>query len=98
MVAAIEVRAGRFDADLGGGVFKKRIAREGAGKSGGFRTVVICSHGEMTVFAHGYAKKDCADVTPDQLAGFRMLARAYRVASAASLRRSLVKLEVHDGN
>jgi hypothetical protein len=31
---------GLFDADLGGGLFKKRIARQGQGKSGGFRTLV----------------------------------------------------------
>jgi hypothetical protein len=28
---------GQFDADLGGGVYKQRLARPGAGKSGGYR-------------------------------------------------------------
>lgn len=35
--AARDVAAGRYDADLGGGVFKQRVAREGGGKSGWFR-------------------------------------------------------------
>src|SRR5688572_10883747 len=40
-VAARDLFAGRFDADLGGGVFKQRMARNGAGKSGGFRVLVM---------------------------------------------------------
>ena len=31
---------GQIDADLGGGVIKQRVARPGAGRSGGFRTVI----------------------------------------------------------
>jgi hypothetical protein len=30
---------GLFDADLGGGLFRKRVARHGLGKSDGFRTL-----------------------------------------------------------
>jgi hypothetical protein len=30
---------GLIDADLGGGVIKQRLAREGQGKSGGFRII-----------------------------------------------------------
>ncbi len=43
--AAAEVVEGRYEADLGGGVFKKRVARTGAGKSGGFRTVLFFRRG-----------------------------------------------------
>lgn len=38
--AAALVVEGRFDADLGGGVYKQRVARAGGGKSGGFRTLL----------------------------------------------------------
>ena len=78
MMAAIEVRAGVYEADLGGGVFKKRIARAGGGKSGGFRTVVICSNTQFTVFVYGFAKSDAADLSPDQVAAFKQLAKQLR--------------------
>ena len=39
--AVAEMEQGLIDADLGGGVIKQRIARPGAGKSGGFRSVVL---------------------------------------------------------
>ena len=36
-------RAGKglIDADLGSGLLKQRVAREGAGKSGGYRTLIF---------------------------------------------------------
>ena len=37
--AVEEMRAGLVDANLGAGLVKKRIARPGRGKSGGWRTV-----------------------------------------------------------
>ena len=37
---------GLIDADLGGGVIKQRIARPGAGKSKGYRSIVIYRKGE----------------------------------------------------
>ncbi len=33
--AVTQLEAGQFDADLGGGVYKQRLARAGQGKSGG---------------------------------------------------------------
>ena len=49
--------AGLFEADLGGGLLKKRIARSGQGKSGGFRTLVATICGERSIFMFGFSKK-----------------------------------------
>jgi len=38
--AAEEIVSGKVEADLGGTLLKKRIARSGAGKSGGYRTLI----------------------------------------------------------
>ena len=59
--AARDVAAGRYDADLGGGVFKQRVARDGSGKSGGFRTIIVFRAGGHSFFAHGFAKSDKAN-------------------------------------
>ena len=32
---------GLVDADLGGGVIKQRLAREGRGRSGGYRSIIL---------------------------------------------------------
>ncbi len=69
-------RAGRglVDANLGGGVFKQRIARPGAGRSGGFRSILIFRAGERAIFVYGFAKSARATIRPDELLGFKRLA------------------------
>ncbi|MDR1468123.1 MAG: type II toxin-antitoxin system RelE/ParE family toxin [Spirochaetaceae bacterium] len=37
--------AGNFDANLGGFVYKQRVARKGQGKRGGYRTIVLFKRG-----------------------------------------------------
>ena len=47
--AAQDVAVGYYyDADLGAGVFKRRFAQEGGGKSGGFRTIILFRVGSHT--------------------------------------------------
>lgn len=65
---------GLIDADLGGGVLKQRIARAGARKSGGFRTIVLFRAGERAFFVHGFAKNERDNIRDDELAAFKMLA------------------------
>jgi hypothetical protein len=72
--AAADVAAGRYDADLGGGVFKQRVAREGGGKSGGFRTIILVRVGGRSFFAHGFAKSDKANVSGKELKALKALA------------------------
>ena len=48
--AVSEMAAGLVDADLGGGVVKKRVALPGRGKSGGARTLVATNRGSRWFF------------------------------------------------
>jgi hypothetical protein len=74
LLAAGDVAKGQYDADLGGGVFKQRVAREGGGKSGGFRTIILFRVGGHSFFAHGFAKSDKANVSPKELKALKQLA------------------------
>ena len=65
----------RADADLGGGVYKVRIARPGEGKSGGFRTIVFFRSGERTFFVYGFAKSDRGNIDQGELRAFKAGAR-----------------------
>lgn len=84
--AAAEVMDGRFDADLGGGVFKQRVARDGGGKSGGFRTIVVFRAGDHSFFVHGFAKSDKANVSAKELKALRQLANVLLGFSDEELR------------
>jgi hypothetical protein len=72
--AAFDVMEGRYDADLGGGVFKMRIARDGSGKSGGFRTIILFRSGGHCFLAHGFAKNEKANVSAKELKALKRLA------------------------
>jgi hypothetical protein len=48
--AVADAARGLIDADLGGGVVKQRIARQGEGTSGGFRTIILFRAGKRAFF------------------------------------------------
>lgn len=92
--AAAEVGSGSFDADLGGGVFKQRVAREGGGKSGGFRTIVIFRLGSHSFFVHGFAKSEKANVSAKELKALKRLADMLFGFSENDLRTALASGEI----
>lgn len=63
--AAAEAFAGQYDADLGGYLFKKRIARTDGGKSGGYRTILGFrkSDSKRIFFLYGFPKNVRANIT-----------------------------------
>ena len=72
-------RAGKglIDADLGGGLIKQRIARQGQGRSGGYRTLMAFRAKERTVFVYGFAKNERDNIGADELEYWQRIARAY---------------------
>lgn len=49
--AAARAERGLVDAELGGGLIKQRIARQGQGRRSGFRTLMAFREGQHTVFS-----------------------------------------------
>ncbi len=47
---------GLIDARLGRHLIKQRVARQGAGRRGGFRTVIAYRLGDCAVFLYGFPK------------------------------------------
>jgi hypothetical protein len=65
------------DADLGGSVFKFRLARRGEGTSGGARAIVAMKSGRRIVLMYGFEKKDLANIRADELKQFKASAKIY---------------------
>ena len=55
---------GIVDADLGGGLIKQRVAREGQGRSGGYRMLVAYRQQGRAVFLYGFAKNEQDNIGP----------------------------------
>ena len=72
--AVREMSAGLYDADLGGGLLKKRIARTGQGKSGGFRTLVATNKGDRWIFVYGFPKNERSNIDKDEEVALKKLA------------------------
>jgi hypothetical protein len=72
--AVREMTAGLYDADLGGGLVKKRIARSGQGKSGGFRTLIATNKGDLWVFVYGFPKNERSNIDKDEEEALKKLA------------------------
>ena len=72
--AVDEMKRGLIDADLGGGVYKKRIAQPGRGKSGSARTLLASNRQERWVFMFGFEKNERANVSEKELEALKMLA------------------------
>ncbi|HEY3694679.1 type II toxin-antitoxin system RelE/ParE family toxin [Phenylobacterium sp.] len=92
--AAKAVASGQWDADLGGGVFKQRIARDGGGKSGGFRTIILFKVGGHSFFVYGFAKNERANIAPKELKALKKLAATYLTLHAEGLKKASAAGEI----
>jgi hypothetical protein len=72
--AVQEMTKGLIDADLGGGLVKKRIGRPGQGKSGGYRTLVATNKGNRWVFVFGFPKNERSNIDKDETEALKKLA------------------------
>jgi hypothetical protein len=89
--AVNQIEAGQFDADLGGGVYKQRIAREGEGKSGGYRAIVLFKSGDRSFFVYGFAKSDRDNIDQKDTRNFKEYAKDYLGLSDAVLEEAVKK-------
>ena len=60
--AVAEMNKGLWDANLGGQVYKKRVALIGRGKSGGARTMVAFKSNSRAIFVYGFAKNQRSNI------------------------------------
>lgn len=74
--AVAEMQEGLIDAQLGGGVYKKRVARAGEGKRGGYRVILATNLRERWFFMFGFAKNERDNIDGEELKMLKLLAAA----------------------
>ena len=75
--AVLEIEHGQYEADLGGYLYKKRIALGNKGKSGGVRTIVAFRRDDMAIFIYGFSKNQRTNITSGELAAIKKLGKIY---------------------
>ncbi|RAM64816.1 hypothetical protein RB25_12700 [Herbaspirillum rubrisubalbicans] len=96
--AVFEMEQGLIDAHLGGLLYKKRIARPGTGKRGGFRTLLSARIGRRYVFLHGFSKSDMDNISQDETKALQFAGSLFLELSDEALLKAMfagVLLEVN---
>ena len=87
--AAQRARDGMAYADLGGGVYKERIARKGQGRSRGFRTVLCLRQDGDALFFAIFAKKRKENLNDEELKAALRIAAEFRAFSEQDIRAAI---------
>jgi hypothetical protein len=69
--AIARAEQGLVDADLGGGIIKQRVARQGKGRSGGYRMIVAYRARGRAVFLYAFAKNERENIGSEELVELR---------------------------
>ncbi|MEN0039532.1 MAG: type II toxin-antitoxin system RelE/ParE family toxin [Cellvibrio sp.] len=72
--AVAEMKQGLVDANLGGNVFKKRVAIAGRGKRGGARTLIATRMQDRWFFVFGFNKNEQDNISNNELKFLQQLA------------------------
>jgi len=85
---------GNVDATLSGALIKQRVAREGGGRSGGFRTIIAYRVKERGVFLYGFAKNERDNIGVDDLEILKKLGRQFLAMSTDEIDRAIKESEL----
>jgi hypothetical protein len=81
-----EMNEGLIDADLGGGLFKKRIAMPGQGKRGGWRSLLAFQMGNKAFFLYLFPKSRRESIDAAELKALKRLSRYYLTLKSGKIR------------
>jgi hypothetical protein len=83
--AVLEMGRELLEADLGGGILKKRIALPGRGKRGSIRTLLATNRNDRWFFVFGFEKNKRANISDNELESLKKLAKHLLGLTAAQI-------------
>jgi hypothetical protein len=92
LIDAVErARKGSVDANLGSGVIKQRIAREGRGKAKGYRAIIVVHYEKKAFFVFGFSKNDQENLEKDEEDDFKKMSKHLLALSDNDLSNALAR-------
>jgi hypothetical protein len=92
--AVARAARGLVDADIGAGLIKQRVAREGQGRRGGYRMIIAFRSGDFAVFLFGFAKSVEDNLDDRQVKVLRRVAANWLSADAATIKKAVEQGEL----
>ena len=95
LVEAVQnIENGLVDADYGGGMIKQRIARDGEGKSGGYRGIIAFKSETRSIFVFAFPKNDKDNLTKAEATAYKKAAAIYLKMTEAQINLAVKKEEL----
>jgi len=93
-----EIQDGLYDADLGGNLYKKRIARDGAGKSSGYRTIIATRLKNRWIFILGFAKNEKDNISNNELKALQRFAQLLLNYTDGEIKQAIIDKHIVEVN
>ena len=77
-------------------LFKKRIAKQGKGKSGGFRTLLATNRGDKWFFIFGFQKNERSNIDKDEKEALKKLASQLLSYNNELLNKAITAKGLHE--
>jgi hypothetical protein len=87
--AAQDLESGLFSANLGGNLYKVRIASQSSGKNSGFRTIIAYRKDDRLLYLYGFAKNERDNIDSMELESLKKLSKDYLSLSLSELERAI---------
>ncbi|HEY9772426.1 MAG TPA: type II toxin-antitoxin system RelE/ParE family toxin [Planktothrix sp.] len=85
-----EMQGGLVGDALGGNLYKKRIAENNRGKSGGYRTIILFRESANDVFClFMFAKNTRTNISREELQALKKLAKEYETLSEKQIEHAI---------
>ena len=96
--AVAEMNTGLSDANLGAGLFKKRIAMPGQGKRGSWRALLGFQAGKKAFFLYLFPKSSRDNIEDDEMKALKRLTRYYLTLKPSEIKTALQCGELNEVN
>lgn len=94
--AVLEMMHGLIDADLGGGIIKKRVGMAGRGKRGGARTVIATNKNKRWFYMFGFQKNVRSNINTEEKEALQLLADDLLSMSTIALESACKNAELQE--
>jgi hypothetical protein len=94
--AITEMENGLFEASLGSGLYKKRVAKDGQGKSDSYRTLVAFLVREKAFFVYGFSKNDRSNINEKEKKIYRQLAKYFLGMTESEIQKMLMNGKLYE--
>jgi hypothetical protein len=96
--AVVEMNTGLIDANLGAGLFKKRIAMPGQGKRGSWRALLGFQESKKAFFLYLFPKNSRDNIEDDEMKALKRLTRYYLTLKPSEIKTALECGELNEVN